>query len=453
MTQSTILLVDDEAGLRLVMRRFLEANGYRVEEARSCREAERALRTVGPDAVLLDANLPDGDGVELVPRLKEASPEVPIIILTGFGSIEAAVKAIKHGAEQFLTKPVELPAVLVLLRRLLESRRDHRNRLAGRSRRAREEVDPFAGTSPALVRLGEEARRVTASDVPVLIQGETGTGKGVLARWLHASGPRAEEALVEVNCAALSRDLLDTELFGHEKGAFTGAAASKMGLLEVAHRGTVFLDEIGDMDLAVQPKLLKALEDGRIRRVGDVRDRPVDFRLVTATHQDLEGRGRERLFRADLLYRINTVVLFVPPLRERPEDILPLARQLLAREAGRRPVSLSPEAAEALALHSWPGNVRELRNVLDRALLVCEDGVIDVRDLRFSLGSPPARAGAETSAASERLTLDEIERRAIAAALRDEGGNVEATARRLAVSKSGLYLKMKKYGLRPAALR
>ena len=450
MSGNTVLIVDDETGVRFNTRRFLEANGYLATEAGSCREAEEACRTLAPDAVLLDMNLPDGNGVDLVPRLREISPEVAILILTGFGSIEMAVQAIKRGAEHFLTKPVELPAVLVLLDRLMSSRRDHRSHLAGRSQKAREAMDPFLGTSPAMRRLAEEARKVAASEVPVLIQGETGTGKGVLARWLHANGPRAEESLVELNCAGLSKDLLDTELFGHEKGAFTGAVSSKMGLLEVAHRGSVFLDEIGDMDSAVQPKLLKALEDSRIRRVGDVRDRHVDFRLITATHQDLEQRTREGRFRSDLLYRINTVVLVVPPLRERNEDVSLLAQQLLAqggRERGRAPLSLSPEALRALAGHSWPGNVRELRNVLERAIVVADESVIAMRDLRFSLGAP-----AEVSADAEpSLTLKEIERQAIVDALRAEGGNIEATARRLAVSKSGLYLKMRRYGLRPPA--
>jgi DNA-binding NtrC family response regulator len=447
MSQNTILIVDDEAGIRIAVGRFLRTNGYRVEEAVSCKEAERVFRATAPDAVLLDMNLPDGSGVDLLPRLREISPEVPVIMLTGFGSVETAVQAIKQGAEQFLTKPVELPAVLVLLERLMTSRRDRRNRLAGRSQNARDGLDPFLGESKAIRRLAEEARKVAASEVPVLIQGETGSGKGVLARWLHAQGPRSEEAMVEMNCASFSKDLLDSELFGHEKGAFTGATSSKMGLLELAHRGTVFLDEIGDMDHGVQPKLLKALEDKRIRRVGDVRDRHVDFRLIAATHQDLEQRAREERFRRDLLYRINTFVLPVPPLRERVEDIPVLAQRLLeigAREAGRGPVRLSPEVVGALVAHPWPGNVRELKNVLERALVVSDRPLVELGDLRF--GFDAAREPSPDGDLSG--TLEEIERRAITAALHREGGSVEAAARCLAVSKSGLYLKIKKYGLR-----
>ncbi|MFI5007945.1 MAG: sigma-54-dependent transcriptional regulator [Solirubrobacterales bacterium] len=449
MTGHTVLVVDDDDGVRLGIRAFLEAHGYRVEEAESCAGAERAFSTRPPDAAILDLQLPDGSGTDLVARLKNVAPEVPLIMLTGHGSIEEAVKAIKQGAEQFLTKPVEMPAVLVLLDRLLQSQRDHRSRLAGNSQKARAEIDPFQGASPALKQLAEECRRIRGSESPVLIQGETGTGKGVLARWLHANGPRADEELVEVNCAALSRDLLETELFGHEKGAFTGAAFAKTGLLEVAHRGTVFLDEIGDMDVAVQPRLLKAIEDKRIRRLGEVRERHVDFRLIAATHQDLERLSREKHFRSDLYYRINAITLFVPPLRERREDIPLLARQLLergAREAGRPRIVLSKEALAALGAHSWPGNVRELRNVLERALLVCDHEVIEVRDLRFSLGAPPPDAlPAEAS-----LNLEEMELRAIEAALRVDHGKVEDAARRLGISRSALYLKIKKLGLKPS---
>jgi DNA-binding NtrC family response regulator len=441
-------VVDDEEGVRFGIKTFLEAHGYQVTEAASCAVAETSFSASPPDAAILDLQLPDGSGTDLVPRLKHVAPEVPLIILTAHGSIEAAVKAIKLGADQFLTKPVEMAAVLVLLDRLLQSQRDHRSRVAESSQKAREEIDPFPGGSAALRRLAEDCQRIRSSESPVLIHGETGSGKGVLARWLHANGPRAEEPLVELNCAAFSPELLDTELFGHERGAFTGAATAKPGLLEVAHRGTVFLDEIGDMDLAVQPKLLKALEDKRIRRVGEVRERHVDFRLIAASHQDLGRLSREGRFRTDLYYRINALTLVVPPLRERAEDIPLLARHLVersARESGRPRVALSKDALAALQAHSWPGNVRELRNVLERALLVCDHDVIEVRDLRFSLGTPPSAAPADFP-----LNLEELERQALETALRVEAGKVESAARRLGISRSALYLKIKKLGLKPS---
>ena len=332
----------------------------------------------------------------------------------------------------------------MILERLLENQRNRQQQLARRSRRGRELRDPFLGTSAAIRALAEEARKVSASDSPVLIQGETGAGKGVLARWLHESGPRAEEAFVDLNCAGLSREFLETELFGHEKGAFTGATAAKPGLLEVAHRGTIFLDEIGDVDPQVQPKLLKVLEEKQFRRIGDVRDRRVDIRLVTATHQNLGELVREKRFRNDLFFRINTVPLRVPALRERAEDVPALAEQILeglAARWGYAKIALAADASEALAGHSWPGNIRELRNVLERAVLLSGSPVIERRDLRFE--------AAEPTAAPYDLdrTLIEVERQHIERVLRAEGGRVEAAAKRLGIPRSSLYQKIKRFGI------
>jgi DNA-binding NtrC family response regulator len=449
-SKGTVFLVDDEPGLRSGIRSFLETHGYRVQEAASCRDAEAGFRAALPDAAILDLRLPDGDGVNLVARLKSISADVPLIVLTGHGSIETAVSAIQEGAEQFLTKPVDLPAILRLLERLLQHPPEDRGRLLERGRLVVEGLDPFPGQSAAIRRLADEARRLRRTDAPVLLLGETGTGKSVLARWLHANGPRVDKAFVDVNCATLSRELLDSELFGHERGAFTGATASKMGLLELADRGTVFLDEIGDMDAAVQPKLLKALEEKRIRRLGDVRERRVDFRLIAATHQELDTLVEDGRFRRDLYYRINAVVLEVPPLRDRREDIPSLVGFLLdrARTERKQPApELTPRALEALVEHSWPGNVRELRNVVERALVSCEGRRIEAEDLRLGRagGSRPAAA----PAAAAPVTLEEIERQAIEHALREERGNIDATARRLGISRSGLYLKLRKFGVHP----
>jgi DNA-binding NtrC family response regulator len=278
----------------------------------------------------------------------------------------------------------------------------------------------------------------------VLIKGETGIGKGVLAQWLHEEGPRSQEPFVDLNCAGLSKDFLETELFGHEKGAFTGAAAAKQGLLEVAHRGTVFLDEIGDLDPQVQPKLLKVLEEKRFRRLGDVRDRQVDIRLVAATHHDLLALVEQKRFRSDLYFRVHTLPLEVPPLRERAEDIRPLAAQLLAAisaELGRPPLLLERDAEETLAGYAWPGNIRELKNVLERAALFCDGPALGRRELRFEA----------TALAAEGGTLEEVERRHIERTLREEGGRVELAARRLGVPRSSLYQKLKKLGLTPGA--
>jgi DNA-binding NtrC family response regulator len=448
----TVLVVDDDASGRFAVGDYLEGRGYRVEQAESCAAALDAFRGAHPDVAILDYSLPDGTALELLPRLQAIDADVPLVILTGHSSIDLAVQAIKDGAEHFLTKPVELPALVVVLERLFDNRRQRRRNLAGRSREARRAADPFLGTSAAIRRLADEARRVQASDSTVLIQGETGSGKGVLASWLHHSGPRADEAFVDLNCATLSRELLESELFGHEKGAFTGAVGAKPGLIEMAHGGTLFLDEIGDLDPLVQPKLLKVLEEKRFRRLGEVRDRQVDVRLVVATHQDLAQLVGEKRFRSDLFFRLSTFPLQLPPLRERAEDIPLLARELCERigdEMGRQ-AALSPAAVAALGAYSWPGNVRELRNVLERALLLARGPSVEPADLRFLTpggAAPPAPQPIPADAALSQLTLEELERWHIERVLREEKGRVELAARRLGVPRSSLYKRVRALGI------
>jgi DNA-binding NtrC family response regulator len=448
-----ILIVDDEPGIRFGVRDFLEREGLDVEEADSCAAAEKAVREFHPDAIVLDHMLPDGTALELLPKIREIDTTLPVVVLTGHATIDLAVRAVKEGADQFLAKPVELPALLVMLRRLLESQREKRRQAAGRARQAREAVDPFTGTSAAIRRLAEDARKVAASSSPILIQGDTGSGKGVLARWLHRNGPRADEAFVDMNCAGLSREFLETELFGHEKGAYTGAVSSKQGLLEVAHRGVVFLDEIGDLDPQVQPKLLKVLEEKRFRRLGDVRDRQVDVQLVAASHQNLPQLVQEKKFRSDLYFRISTIPLRVPALRERAEDIPVLARQLLAglaNDLGRRGLRLSTEAERALTSYAWPGNVRELRNVLERAALLCSRDTLEASDLRFENASvlqPRSESPTTAEAEGSHVTLEELERIHIERVLRELGGRVTEASQRLGIPRSTLYQKIKRYGI------
>jgi DNA-binding NtrC family response regulator len=443
--KSRVLLVDDEPTVRGAILRFLEAHGFKVEAAEDCRTAEAAFLAKSPDVAIVDYSLPDGNALELLPRLKAVDPTVPVVILTGFGSIDLAVRAIKEGADQFLTKPVELPTLAVLLERLATTGRDRRKRMAGSATRRREVVDPFLGSSAAMRRMAEVARRLAASDSPVVIRGETGSGKGVLARWLHEHGPRGEEAFLDVNCAGLSREFLETELFGHEKGAFTGAVSTKEGLLEVADRGTVFLDEVGDVEPSVQPKLLKVIEERRFRRLGAVQDRCVDIRLITATHHDLGRLVSEGRFRSDLYFRLGTIPLIVPPLRDRGEDILILARRLLSELAGARgrgALRLSRNAEAALLRYTWPGNVRELRNILERAVLLSDRNTLEVDDLGIEAASRPGQAPLELS-----LTLAEVERRHIEAVLADARGRVEEAARRLGIHRSSLYNKLKRFGI------
>jgi DNA-binding NtrC family response regulator len=444
-SRRALLLVEDQPSIRFTIARFFQTSGYEVREAATVQEAVESFRAAAPDAVVVDYNLPDGTAIDLLPTLRELDASVPLIILTAHGSIDLAVRAIKEGAEQFVTKPVELATLLSIVERALEHRRNRQVRQAGRRGSVRHAIDPFLGESPAIRRLAEQAQRLAASNSPVLIQGETGAGKGVLARWLHEKGPRGEEAFVDLNCAGLTRDLMESELFGHEKGAFTGAAAAKPGLLEIAHRGTFFLDEIGDLDLVVQPKLLKVLEDQRFRRLGEVRDRQVDVRLVAGSHRDLARMVEQQAFRADLFYRINTLTLQVPALRDRGQDVILLARGQLARisaEVGRPGMGLDGAAEAALMAYAWPGNVRELRNVLERAALLCDRSVLSASDLQLAGPSGSAPAAPGPPADTLTLTIEEAERHHIAAVLAANDGDVPRAARVLGVARSTLYKKL-----------
>jgi DNA-binding NtrC family response regulator len=325
--------------------------------------------------------------------------------------------------------------LLAILNRLCEGKRAREALLALHEREGRSVPDPFVGGSKAIRDLREQAVKLAESDGPVLVLGETGSGKGILTRWLHAHGPRAREPFVDLNCAGLSRELLENELFGHERGAFTGAQAAKPGLLDVAHKGTLFLDEIGDVDLQVQPRLLKVLEEKRFRRLGDVKDRIVDVRLVAATHHDLDAAVRENRFRKDLFYRISVLPLRIPSLRERLEDVPALARALLAPG-----VQLSSQAERALKAYPWPGNIRELRNVLERAQVLSPKKTVEAGDLHLQ-EQEPARPPDDT------LTLDAIERRHIERVLARAKGKVARAADILGISRSTLYHRLERYGI------
>ncbi len=449
MADVRLLLVEDDAAVRLPVARFFEGAGFNVSTASTAAEALDVTQGIHPDVVLLDYALPDGDGIEVLRKIKALRPELPVLLLTAHGSIDLAVQAVKEGAENFVTKPVELPALRVMVDKVVDMHRLRTVSAAGKRREERLAPDPFVGESPAVRRLGEQAARVAAAPTPVLIRGETGSGKGVLARWLHEHGPRSREAFVDLNCAGLSRELLESELFGYQKGAFTGAVTAKPGLMEMAHRGTLLLDEMGDVDLVVQAKLLKALEDMRFRRLGDVQDRRVDVRLVAATHRDLDELVREGKFREDLYYRIRGVELRVPPLRERGDDVLLLARGLLervGRDLARPAVRLSPAAEAALRAHTWPGNIRELRNVLEHAALLAPEDTLQPEDFREVLRDrrKPAAGGA---AAEGPLALEDVEKRHIEMVLRREGWVIQRAAETLGVSRSALYEKLRRYNL------
>ena len=435
---NSILIVDDDARVRAGIASFLRARGLVVFEAETVQAAEGEFREQLPDLAIVDHHLPDGEGLDLIKTLHRIDERVPILMLTGHASFDLAVQAMKVGAENFLSKPIYPAALFVVVQRVLDSFRDRRRQLARNAHDVRSRLDPFAGASVLVRELLAQAHQVLDSHTPILIEGETGTGKGVLARWFHEHGPRAEEPFVDINCAGLSRELLESELFGHERGSFTGAATSKLGLLEVAHRGTAFLDEIGEIDLAIQPRILKVVEEKRFRRVGDVRSHNVDVRLITATNRDLGKMAREGTFRSDLYFRINTIHLVIPPLRRRPEDIPALARQVLDHLGTGRSIEVSPDAVRAMQAYAWPGNLREMRNVFERAVLLSGGATrLTAADLRFEAGVEDGDA--------EVLTLDEMERRHVEHVVRLEGGNIDRAAVRLGVSRSTLYQKLKRY--------
>lgn len=438
----TVLIVEDEADLRFSIRRFLEKRGYAVVEAASVESARAYLQGQMPDIALVDHRLPDGDGLEVLRNLKLLAPGVPALMLTGHGSIELAVAAIKEGAHQFLTKPVKLDVLALMLDRLVVSERALRASQGNRLAQLNSNRDPFVGNCNLIVDLRQKSLRVAQSRVPVLVEGETGTGKGVLARWLHDSGPRCEESFVELNCAGLSKELLESELFGHEKGAFTSAATAKAGLLEIAHRGTLFLDEIGDMSLEVQPRLLKVIEEQRFRRLGGTRERRVDVRLIAATHHDLAEQAKDGRFRLDLLYRINAIRLAMPPLRDRGTDIVDLAGALierLGRELDRPRTTLSAEAEAALLTYDWPGNVRELRNVLERALLFSTSSTLEAHNLSLN------RPSGVPSSLDEAPTLKQAIRHTLERALAAQGYDVARAAEQLDISRSALYKMIQRH--------
>jgi len=446
MLKNRVLLVDDEPGPRFGIRRFLKSHDFDVEEADDCASARVKFRAFRPDVTIMDFRLPDGTALDLIPDFRGVDDSA-IVVLTAYASIDTAVEAVKLGAEQFFTKPVELEALLVVVRRTLENQRNRKQVIAdGQSSQARRRIDPFLGASGKIQELREKTESILRADSPVLIHGETGTGKTVLVRWIHDRGRRAGEAFVDLNCAGISREFLETELFGHEKGSFTGATATKQGLLEVAHRGTVFLDEIGDMDSQVQASLLKVLEEKRFRRLGDVKDRTVDVRLIAATHREFRSLVEENRFRQDLYYRISTLELFVPPLRERRDDIPLLAENILdrlARDLGQKRVTLTDDAQRVLQRYEWPGNIRELRNVLERGLLRSHGAVLDAS----ALALPADGVGPAASGQRRTGTLDDIERDYIEQVVREENGLVDRVAGRLGISRSAVYYKLRKHGI------
>jgi DNA-binding NtrC family response regulator len=442
-----VLVVEDDDSLLEVLTIGLETYGFEVVKADGVSRAILETQKSHPSIILADYQLRDGTAFDLLNWLKARDLRLPVVVLTGHVRIDLAVEAIKNGAEQFIPKPVDIGLLTTMLHRVLENSRNRQKSVTNRLERERYERDPFLGNSSAILALKKAAMRVAEANSTVLIQGETGTGKGVLARALHKMGPRSNEAFVDLNCAGLSRELLESELFGHQKGAFTGAISNKVGFLEAANHGTLFLDEIGDMDLQIQGKVLKVVEEKHFYRLGDVIERKTDMQIIVATHRDLKKLAEEGSFRNDLYFRINMLQLRIPPLRERPEDIPIITDKLvehLAYDMKRGPLRVSDNARTALLSYSWPGNIRELRNVLERAVLLSDDGVIHNTGLEFEA---PAQHAPVASPAFGKLTLKEIEKHFILSTLESEGGNIIRASRRLGIHRSSLYSKIREYGL------
>ncbi|HYN40592.1 MAG TPA: sigma-54 dependent transcriptional regulator [Thermoanaerobaculia bacterium] len=421
-----ILVVDDEAGFRALLRDILEEAGHAVTEARDGAEALAFLERGAFDLVLTDRQMPKVDGLELVRRIRARPSPPPVVVLTAHGSIPEAVDAVRLGAADYITKPLPSPGALIDLVASLLPRE--------------EEGDDFVTQDSSTKELLALVDRVAARDIAVLVTGESGTGKELIARRLHAHSPRAKGPFVAVNAAALPETLAESELFGAERGAFTGADQARAGRFEEANGGTIFLDEVGELPVPLQGKLLRVLEERVVRRLGGSREIPVDVRLVAATNRDLTQESESGRFRQDLFFRLAVVVVNLSPLRERPEDVPLLARHFAARLAARHRVpvpELAAEALAALAAHAWPGNVRELRNVLERAVVVRGGEPIRAADLALA-GSPPA---------STSLDRAHREREALLAALRRTGGRREEAASLLGISVRTLYYRLKQWGI------
>lgn len=457
-----ILLVEDERTLGRAISLFLEGCGFVVEWVQDAEAGLAAFERQRPDFVLTDVRLPGMSGTDLFARLRALDPAVPVAVMTAHGTIESAVAAMKHGAFDYLKKPVDLDELKLLADRAMEQSRRGEELAVLRDRASVSAgAGDVVGAHPAFLAILDRARQLAElGDVPpVLITGETGTGKSLVARTLHSAGVRADRAFIDVNCTTLPASLAEAELFGHERGAFTDAKQSRLGLFEAADGGFLFLDEIGDLDLAIQGKLLKAIEDGLVRRLGGTRERTVDVRIIAATNRDLRAECERQTFRQDLFFRIAVMTLHMPPLRERGDDVLLLAEHYLARTArryGRAAPRLGAGAAEALRAYPWPGNVRELSHVMERAVLWHAGGLLDGAALATAIGSMPASAVLGSAASLSRTDLPAAsdsgdllvqERAMLDAALRESGGNQTRAAQRLGISRDTLRYRLKKFGL------
>jgi two-component system, NtrC family, response regulator AtoC len=470
-SRSTVLIVDDERTLARAMKAFLAEAGYEAELAGDGEQALELLPRLRPDVIFADVRLPGMSGIDLLRRIREFDPAIPVIIMTAYGTIEGAVEAVKLGAFDYMKKPVDLEELRLLADRARENA-ILKQELSYYRRRAANDL-PFAGIlgrSPAIQAVIEQIRQVAALDEipPVLITGETGTGKGLVARTLHASGRRAGKPFIDVNCTALPVNLMEAELFGYERGAFTDAKESKIGLFEAAESGFIFLDEVGDLELSLQGKLLRAIEEQTVRRVGGIRDRKIDVRILAATNRDLEREVQQNHFRGDLYFRLAVILLHLPPLRERGEDAVLLAEHFLQRfstKYNKDVRRIDARAREVLLTYPWPGNVRELSHVIERAVLWSRESTLNVDHLSISApmrvephgesptasiverSLPQSNGSAAQGPLPEGVDLSRWERSMIEQAMREAGGNQTKAAQRLGITRDTLRYRLKKFGL------
>lgn len=446
---SKILVVDDEVQIRTLLSRMLELEGYEVCQAGDCRTALKQLEFQSPDVVLCDVFLPDGNGVDLVSSVKKTTPNVEIILLTAHGNIPDGVQAIKNGAFDYITKGDDNNKIIPLVSRAVE-----KARMNVRLEKLEKKVghtysfDSVLGDSKALKDAVSLARKVSGTDVPVLLTGETGTGKEVFAQAIHYNSKRAKQNFVAVNCSSFSKELLESEMFGHKAGSFTGALKDKKGLFEEADNGTIFLDEIGEMAFELQAKLLRILETGEYIKIGDTKPTRVNVRVVAATNRNLPEEITAGRFREDLFYRLSVFQIHLPPLRERAGDVRILAKAFVKDFSVRlaRPVTeITPAFLEALEQQPWKGNIRELRNVIERSLIVCESERLDVADLPLDIQNTHYEQSDETTPGSFELSA--MERRHIARVLKYTKGNKTEAARLLKIGLTTLYRKIEEYGV------
>lgn len=452
----TILIVEDKESMVEMLKETLEAEGYGIVSARDGIEGIRHLKEGRVDLILTDLKLPKKDGIDVLIAAKEENQGIPVIVMTAYGSIETAVEAMKKGAFDFITKPFDTDHLLILIKRALETQRLlTENILLKEEFASKLGLPRIVGKSEKIAEVAQMVQKVAPTKTTALLLGESGTGKELFARAIHNLSHRRNYPFVPINCAAIPRELLESELFGHEKGSFTGADAKKLGKFELADKGTIFLDEVGDMDLGLQSKLLRAIEEGEIERVGGVKGIKVDVRIVAASNKDLEKAVEEKKFREDLYYRLNVFPIKIPPLRERREDIPLLVEYFINKYCLeiKTPVkSISKEALDILMSYSWKGNVRELENAIERAIILCDGGVIipehvvlsQQSTLESTIGHLPIEGTLE-DVAKEALRIAETQR--IIKALKETKGNKSRAAEILQVSYKTLLTKIKEYGI------